>query len=169
MKDPKEIVEHYRHLISSRYKLYGWIAGLIWASGVMFMVLMDDTPLHRAVSSTLQAFGLLMLWYSFRHRYQMLYHFNTRFEDAEERLEKYFISRQTQWDQYALVRIGLMFILGIAMLLCMLLWKESAWARIFASLFITLLLALIIKGWMDFNDGILRHDIQRSLKDQTSE
>ena len=124
------------------------------------MVLMDDTPLHRAVSSTLQAFGLLMLWYSFRHRYQMLYHFNTRFEDAEERLEKYFISRQTQWDQYALVRIGLMFIL---------LWKESAWARIFASLFIALLLALIIKGWMDFNDGILRHDIQRSLKDQTSE
>lgn len=135
----------------------------------MFMVLIDDTQLYRAISSTLQAFGLLMLWYAFRHRYQMLYHFHTRYEDAEARLEKYFNSQQSQWDRYALVRIGLMFILGIAMLLSMLLWKESAWARIFASLFITLLLALIIKGWMDFNDGILRHDIQRNLRDQTSE
>lgn len=169
MKDRKEIVEHYRHLISSRYKLYGWIAGLIWASGVMFMVLIDDTAVHRGISSTLQAFGLLMLWYTFRHRYQMLYHFSSRYEDAEARLEKYFNTKQTQWDRYAIVRIGLMFILGIAMLISMLLWKESAWARIFASLFITLLLALIIKGWMDFSDGILRHDIQRSLKDQTSE
>lgn len=169
MKDRKEIVDHYRHLISSRYKLYGWIAGLIWASGVMFMVLIDDTPLNRGISSTLQAFGLLMLWYTFRHRYQMLYHFSTRYEDPEERLEKYFNTKQTQWDHYAIVRIGLMFILGIAMLIFMLMWKESAWGRIFASLFITLLLALIIKGWMDFNDGILRHDIKRSLKDQTSE
>ncbi len=169
MKDRKEIVEHYRHLISSRYKLYGWIAGLIWASGVILMVLMDDTAVYRGISSTLQAFGLLMAWYSFRHRYQMLFHFNTRYEDAEARLEKYFNTKQSQWDRYTLVRIGLMFILGIAMLLTMLLWKESAWARIFASLFITLLLALIIKGWMDFNDGILRHDIERSLRDQTSE
>lgn len=169
MKDRKEIVEQYRHLISSRYKLYGWIAGLIWASGVMFMVLIDDSQLHRAISSTLQAFGLLMVWYSFRHRYQMLYHFNTRYEDPEVRLEKYFNTKQSRWDRYAIVRIGLMFILGIAMLIFMLLWKDSAWARIFASLFITLLLALIIKGWMDFNDGILRHDIQRSLRDQTSE
>ena len=133
------------------------------------MVLSNVTHIHPAISTTMQAFGLMMLWYTFRHRYLMLYHFNTRFEDAEARLEKYFISRQTQWDHYAIVRLGLMFILGIAMLLCMLLWKESAWTRIFASLFITLLLALIIKGWLDFNDGILRHDIQRSLKDQTSE
>lgn len=169
MKDRKEIVEYYRHLISSRYKLYGWIAGLIWASGVMLMVLTDDTPLYRGSASSLQAFGLLMLWYSFRHRYLMLYHFNTRYEDPETRLEKYFTTKQMQWDRYALLRIGLMFILGITMLLLMLLWKESAWARISASLFITLLLALIIRGWMDFSDGILRHDIQRSLKDQTSE
>lgn len=169
MQDRREIVEQYRHLISSRYKLYGWIAGLIWASGVMLMVFIDATPVYRVTSSTLQAFGLVMLWYSFRHRYQMLYYFNTRNDDPEARLEKYFNSRQSQWDRYSLVRIGLMFVLGIAMLLFLLLWKESAWARIFASLFITLLLALIIKGWMDFNDGILRHDIQRSLRDQTSE
>ena len=169
MQDRKEIVEHYRHLISSRYKLYGWIAGLIWASGVMFMVLIDDSPVHRGISSTLQAFGLLMLWYTFRHRYLMLYHLNTQFSDPEVRVEKYFHTKQTQWDRYALVRIGLMFVLGIAMLIFMLLWKDSAWARILASLFITLLVALIIKGWMDFNDGILRHDIQRSLKDQASD
>jgi hypothetical protein len=165
LKDRKEIVEHYRHLISSRYKLYGWIAGLIWASGVLFM----DTSLHRGISSTMQAFGLLMLWYCFSHRYQMLYHFNTRYEDPEVRLEKYFNTKQVQWDRHALLRTGLMFILGIAMLLSMLLWKESAWTRIFTSLFITLVLSLIIKGWMDFNDGILRHDIHRNLKDQTSE
>lgn len=168
MKDRKEIVEHYRSLISSRYKLYGWIAGLIWVFG-LGMALIDDTPVYLGISSTLQTFGLLMLWYTFRHRYQMLYHFNTRYDDAEVRLEKYFTAQQSLWDRYALIRIGLMFILGIAMLIFMLLWKESAWARIFASLFITLLLALIIKGWMDFNDGILRHDIQRDFRDQTSE
>jgi hypothetical protein len=169
LQDRKEIVEHYRHLISSRYKLYGWIAGVIWASGVMFMLLSVDSPVNRGISSTMQAFGLLMLWYCFRHRYLMLYHFDAQFADAEARLEKYFNTKQTQWERYAIFRLGLMFVLGIAMLIFMLLWRESAWARILASLFITLLVALIIKGWMDFNDGILRHDIQRSLKDQASE
>lgn len=169
MQDRKEIIEQYRHLISSRYKLYGWIAGLIWASGVMLMVFIDDSPVYQSISSTMQAFGLVMLWYSFRHRYQMLYHFNTRYDDAEARLEKYFTSKQSQWDRYFLLRTGLMFILGIAMLLFLLLWKESEWTRLFTSLFITLVLSLIIKGWLDFNDGILRHDIMRSLRDQTSE
>lgn len=169
MPDRKEIIEQYRLLISSRYKLYGWMSGLIWASGVIYMIFIADPPIHRGISSTMQAFGLLMLWYTFRHRYLMLYHFNTQYADAASRLESYFHAKQALWDRYALPRLGLMFILGIGMLICMLMWKDSPWARIFSSLFITLVLFLILKGWMDFNDGILRHDIQRNLKNQTSE
>jgi len=169
LNDRKEIVEKYRHLISSRYKLYGWIAGLIWASGVMLMVIMEDSSVYHGISNSMQAFGLLVLWYSFRHRYKMLYHFNTRYEDAEARLENYFNLKQSKWDRYFLLRTGVMFSLGAAMLLFLVFWKESTWTRISTSLFITLILSLIIKGWMDFNDGILRHDIKRSLRDQTSE
>jgi hypothetical protein len=48
-------------------------------------------------------------------------------------------------------------------------YKESVWTGIVTSLFLTLLLAMILKGWMDFNDEIVLQDIKHTIQDQTSE
>jgi hypothetical protein len=165
----KEIIEKYHHLISSRYKWYGWIAGLVWLSGVFLNAWFDPVPWHSYVTSGMIGLGLGFLWYIFNHRYQMLFHFNPLFEDSFERLEKYLGDKKQRWDNTQLVRFGLMAILVIAMIILLFFAKENKWTGITASVFVILILAFILKGWLDFNDEILLQDIRHDLQDQASE
>ncbi len=169
MEERKEIVEQFRNIISSRYRGYGWIAGIIWLSGVCVNVFLDHSPIASVISNGLILLGSVMLWYCFNHRYQMLHHFSSLNPYPEIRLTNYFEHQQTQWEKYSLFRIGAMSLLGMGMLLCLVFWPTIAWTRITSGLFISFTLALIVKGWLDFTDQILLHDIQRSLKYHTSE
>lgn len=169
MQERKEIIGRFRTIISSRYTGYGWIAGIIWLIGVLVNLLIDYSYSASVISNGLILFGAVMLWYCFNHRYQLLRHFNHVVAYPEMQLTTYFEEQQTQWEKYGLLRMGAMFLLGMGMLLCLVFWPTIAWARIASSLFISLTLCLIAKGWLDFTDQLLLHDIQRSLKDQTSE
>lgn len=99
----------------------------------------------------------------------MLYYYDHRNPDAFELLEKYLLDKRSKWDRTYMLRLGTMLLVGLVMLVLLLFYKESRWAGTVASLFIALILANIIKGWLDFNDEILLHDIRRSMRDQTSE
>jgi hypothetical protein len=156
-------------IISSRYTWYGWIAGLVWASAVFLHGWFDPKGLLAYVTSGMIGLCLGFLYYIFNHRYRILFHFNTRYPDAFERLEKYLSVRRQRWDNLYLIRFGIMLILGLTMLLLLFFFKESKWSGITAVAFISLVLAFIIKGWLDFHDEILLHDIRRSMRDQTSE
>jgi len=169
MQERKEIIERFRNIISSRYRGYGWIAGAIWLTGVCVNVFIDHSPIVSVISNGLILFGSVMLWYCFNHRHQILRHFSSLITYPEIRLTNYFEQQQTQWEKYSLFRIGAMFLLGMGMLLCLVFWPTNAWTMIISSLFISLTLALIMKGWLDFTDQILLHDIQRNLRDHTSE
>lgn len=169
MPERKEIIGRFRKIISSRYRLYGWIAGLIWLSGILVNVLVDHSPIASVISNALILFGSVMLWYCFNHRYQMLHHFSSLSPYPEIRLANYFEQQQIKWENYSLFRIGAMALLAMGMLLCLVFWPTMAWTRITSGLFISFTLVLIVKGWLDFSDQILLHDIQRSLKDHTSE
>jgi hypothetical protein len=128
-------------------------------------------PLHGQIyiASGMIGLGLGFLWYIFNHRYQMLFHFNPRYNDPFERLEKYLFEKKQRWDNTALLRFGLIALLLLAMLTLMIFFKETKWAGIATTLFVGLILAIIIKGWLDFQDGILLQDIRHNLRDHTSE
>lgn len=99
----------------------------------------------------------------------MLYHFNPLDAAPLHQLEVYFEIRKTKWDRYYLLRMGAMSILGFIMILLLVCQRESVWTGITTILFLSLTLVLMIKGWLDFSDTILLHDIRRSLRDQPSE
>lgn len=113
--------------------------------------------------------GMGFLWYCSYHRYQMLSHFDSRYEDAPARLESYLAAKHTKWESQGLLRIGGMCLLGMVMLMLLFTRGDNEWTRLLSGIFVSLILALIIKGWMDFNDQILRHEIHRSFRDQMSE
>jgi len=161
----EEIIVQFRHTISSRYKRTGLFAVMSCAAGILLAVTFSNVAFVTILAGCLNVLGLMLAWYSFNHRYQMLNHFDIQFDDANVRLEKYFEAKQSRWERFSLYRIALMSGIGLAMLVSLFFWKESAWTRIFTSAFIALTLALLVKGWMDFNDEILRHDIMRSLRD----
>lgn len=169
MPEQREIIEDFRHLISSRYRTYGWIAGLIWVAGLLLDTWFEPVSYYRSIISGMQLLGAMLLWYCFNHRYWMLYHFHTLDANPLQQLEAYFEARQKQWDKLYMLRMGTMAILGLAMILLLVYDIHSVWARICTGLFLALTLALMIKGWLDFSDSILLHDIRRSLRDQTSE
>jgi len=126
-------------------------------------------PGHIYIASGLFGLGLGFLWYIFNHRHQMLFHFNQRNDDPYERLEKYLFEKKQRWDNTQLLRIGLMALLLLTMLTLMIFFKETPLTGIASTLFVALILATIIKGWLDFNDGILLQDIRHNLRDHTSE
>lgn len=96
----------------------------------------------------------------------MLKHLEPGHTDAFERLETHFNHGQAQWEKFSVVRIIGNCVLALIMLFLLLFYKESKWTVIAASLFILLLLASMIKGWLNFSDQILLHDIRRSLRDR---
>lgn len=169
LPERSEIIEGFRRLISSRYRTYGWIAGAIWIIGVLLDTWLEPVFFYRSIISGMQLFGLLLLWYCFNHRYWMLYHFNTLDAAPLHQLEMYFETRKAKWDRYYLLRMGAMSILGFIMILLLVYQRESVWTGITTILFLSLTLVLMIKGWLDFSDTILLHDISRSLRDQPSE
>lgn len=169
LPERSEIVEGFRRLISSRYRTYGWIAGAIWISGVLLDIWLEPVFFTRSIISGMQLLGMLLLWYCFHHRYWMLYHFNPHDAAALHQLEVYFETRKTRWDKYYVLRMGAMSILGFLMVMLLVFQRESLWAGITTILFLSLALVLMIKGWLDFSDTILLHDIRRSLRDQPSE
>jgi len=130
MPEREEIIGRFRNSISSRYRWYGWIAGVIWLAGVLVNVFIDESPLASVVSNGLILFGSVMLWYCFNHRYHMLYYFNTIYPDPVAKLSRYFEQQQSQWEKYSLLRIGLMCLLGMGMMLCLVFWPANPWTRI---------------------------------------
>jgi hypothetical protein len=169
LPDRKEIILKYRHFISSRYTLYGLIAGFLWFTGAVLMAWLNPLPGHIYITSGMIGLGLGFLWYIFNHRYQMLIYFNQRHDDPFDRLEKYLVEKKQRWDNTQLIRFGLMALLLLTMLTLLIFFKETPWAGIASTLFVALILATIIKGWLDFNDGILLQDIRHHLRDHTSE
>lgn len=116
-----------------------------------------------------QLFGLVLLWYCLHHRYWMLYHFSHVNTAPLHQLEVYFETRKNRWERYYLMRMGAMAFLGLTMILLLVYQRESVWTSITTVLFLSLTLVLMVKGWLDFSDTILLHDIRRSLRDQPSE
>ncbi len=169
MKDRIEIILRFRRIISTRYVVYGIILGLIILSGIVLQLFLLKFNWMKSISSGLVWVGLGFLWYLLHHRYLMLSHFSTLNEDAAERLENYLKAKQKKWFDLYLAKMGGMCLLALIMLMLLFFWRESVWTGIVTSLFITLLLAMIFKGWMDFNDELLLQDIKHSIRDQTSE
>jgi uncharacterized membrane protein YczE len=165
----RQIVETYSQSISSRYRRYGWTAGIIGAFGIFIHAWFDPIPVFGYFISIMIGLGIGFMVYTLNHRYQLLFHFNKLNPDAFERLEKYLLEKREGWDKTYMLRLGMMSILMITMLLFLFFSKDIKWAAITAALFIGFVLALIIRGWLDFNDEILLHDIRRSIRDQTSE
>jgi hypothetical protein len=137
--------------------------------GVFLNVWFDPLPDHRYFTSGMTGLGLGFVWYVFDHRSRLLFHFHTRYADPFERLEKYLGDKKHQWENTQLIRFGLMALLLLVMLTLLIFFKENKWTGIASALFIAFILATMIKGWLDFLDGILLQDIRHSLRDQTSE
>ena len=169
MPDRKEIIVKYRRFISSRYGWYGLIAGLVFFSGILLYAGLATVPLYAYIASGIIGLGLGFLWYVFNHRYQMLSCFHPRYDDPFERLEQYLVEKKQRWDNTQLIRLGLMTLLLLTMFTLLIFYKDNGWSVITSILFIALILATIIKGWLDFNDGILLQDIRHHLRDHTSE
>ena len=164
-----KVIKTYSALIATRYKWYGWISGFVAVSGVLLYSWCDSMPWQRHFSSGVFGLGIGYLWYFFYQRFQLLSRFHIRHTDPVERLEKYVFNQRERWERTYLFRFVGIAILGATMFFFLFFYKESNWAGITASLFLTLLVALILKGWLDFNEDILLHDIRRNANDHTSE
>ena len=169
MTDQAEIIVKFSQLISSRYRWYGWIAGAVWLAGVFCLTWFNPVYWLTFFANIMMGLGLGFLIYIFNHRYQMLFHFNTRYADPYERLEKYLVEKRQRWEKIQMIRLGLMALLFLTMLTLMFFFKEHSMTLPIVTLFIALILAAYIKGWLDFSDEILLQDIRHSLRDQTSE
>jgi hypothetical protein len=105
----------------------------------------------------------------FRHRKKMLRCFTSRHEYPDALLEDYLQKNKELLLNRHETRIIIGTMLALAMLFCILFLRESHWPQITAGWFICFILAMMIKGWIDFRESILLHDIKRSLRDQPSD
>lgn len=98
----------------------------------------------------------------------MLHYLERSHDNHFRQLENYLEAKQNAWDNNLWVRLIVGVSAGIAMLFLLIINAESYWSMTIASLFIIILLANAILGWINFNDRILLHDIRRSHRDQPS-
>lgn len=164
----EEIIAKYIQIISSRYKWYSGIATASWVIPSLIQVLFDLPDGFLFILEGIVGLGLGFMIYINSHYTRMLNHFDQRYDDPEERLEKYLQEKAIRWDKSQLIRTGLMAVLLLIMLMMLVFFKDKPWAGLSATLFIALILAFYIKHWLDFQDGILMQDIDHSLRDQPS-
>jgi hypothetical protein len=159
----------FRKIISSRYAQYSWIAGLSMA--VCFALGWFLREFIFPFSFFLSA-GVACLIFCidfYRHRKKMLDCFTAQHEYPDALLEEYIQKKKGFLLNRNESRIIIGTVLALAMIFSILFLSESHWARIIAGWFICFILAIMIKGWIDFRESILLHDIKRSLRDQPSD
>lgn len=163
------MIRHFRQVISSGSRFYGWMAaiGMVFCAGLRF--LFKGQPFPEALLNSGIIVSFIFLVHIMIRRQSMLRAMDPLHEDPAGQLESYLRDAQSRWENSIWLRVILGSLLAVAMLFFLFVFKESKWSQISASLFVVFILAVILKGWINFNDQILLHDLQRSNRDQDSD
>jgi hypothetical protein len=165
----KDIILRFRQVIRSRYNTYACIAGavLVFVVGLFFIFKTSGIILSFIFLVFFLSLGTI--WYVLFHRNQMLFRLDSQYPESFQRLEQYVEEMKQKQENFYWIRMVLGCGLAIGMFLFLFLSTESVWTLLFITLFLAMILASMIKGWLDFNDHILMQDFRRSLRDQPSD
>ena len=169
MSEKLSAISGFRKIISSRYKHYIRIAGLsmVVCFALGWFLRGFIFPFSFFLSAGVASLIFCMDFY--RHRKKMLGCFTAQHKYPDALLEDYIQKKRGLLLNRNETRIIAGTLLALAMIFCILFFKESPWPRITAGWFICFILAIMLKGWIDFRESILLHDIKRSLRDQPSD
>ncbi len=168
MTDKADLVVHFRQVIAQRYNLYFVITAVASVIAVLCWNLSVDGTFFHSLSYMTSALFIGMLFRNLSHRYKMLTFLGAAGNAPLPQLENYLLEKQGQWQQHTWSRILLGTIAGLIMILLLVLDGDHFWILTMTSLFIVIILAVIILSWINFNDQLLLHDLQRSQRDQPS-
>lgn len=168
MSEKHSVVIEFRKIISSCYRQYIWIAGLSIVVCFVLGWFLREFIFPSSFFLTAGFASFIFCVDFFRHRKNMLACFIGHQETPVDLLEDYIQKNKAFLLNRNETRIIIGTALALAMLFCILFLKESNWSRITAGWFICFILAIMIKGWIDFRESILLHDFRRSLRDQAS-
>lgn len=168
MTDKADLGVHFREVITRRYNLYLWGTAFASALCLLLLLVLDKKGFTSSLSSMACALSFGLLIRNLNHREKMLRYLEQSHDPHFNQLENYLEGKQTAWDNNLWVRLIVGVSAGLAMLFFLLIHADPYWSMTIASLFIIILLANAILGWINFNDRLLLHDIRRSHRDQPS-
>jgi uncharacterized membrane protein YfcA len=147
-----------------------YLLGTALASAICLLLLLvlDKGGFASSLSSMACALSIGMLIRNFNHREKMLHYLERSQDNQFSELENYLEAKQSLWENNLWIRLIVGVVTGLVMILLILFNADPYWSITIASLFIILILAIAILGWINFNDRLLLHDIRRSHRDQPS-
>lgn len=168
MTNKVDLGGHFREVITKRYNLYLLSTALASAISLLLLLVLDKGSFAFSFSSMVCALSIGLLIRNFNHREKMLHYLERSQGNKFSELENYLEAKQSLWENNLWIRLIVGVVTGLVMILLLLFNADPYWSITIASLFIILILAIAILGWLNFNDRLLLHDIRRSHRDQPS-
>ena len=162
MSDQKEVILKLSHAIASRFSIFKWIAAVSALVSLAVLYYAHLVSVVHSFFAGIFALSVLQFIYWFNHGRTMLHFLRENNDSALPRLETYLENKQERWEKYYWWRVMLVAIYGLIMLFTLIFFKDSRWSPRIAGLFPILVLAFILRGWSQFNDKILLHDVTRN-------
>lgn len=168
MTDRVDLAVNFRLIITKRYRFYAGITGLAITICLLLFWLSTKEGFLASLSTTALAFCIGLMIRNILHTNKMLFYLERSKHDHFNLLENYLEGKQNEWQNNLWLRLLFGGITGFAMFFLLIFFKDTYWTMPVTSLFIVLIVAIAILGWINFNDQLLLHDVQRSHRNQAS-
>lgn len=140
----------------------------ITLAGCVAYLFFKEIILFKIMAMQMAWFGLAFSWYFFNHRYMLISSFQGKNSESVTALEYYLLEHKRRWESLYPYKLLTGCVIAIGFVVSLFISEEELLSQVLAGLFMTYLLAMIIKVWVDFNDQILLQDIRHHFRNHSS-
>jgi len=161
-----DIILQLRRKIANSYFIMGWLAGLSYLLFLGLRIFLGDNPVLKSIFESLYVVAFIKLITIYSHRSKLLALLNPADVDAVSRYEDYISNRQNKWSALLKYRYWSGALLGIAMILSLIISKESRWTMFFMSISLLFFSFILLNSWMMYQDRIWLQQLKNKLSYQ---
>ena len=168
MLGKEEHLQKYRRKISIRYLMLGMIAVCITLTGGITYLYFSEIIIFKVLAMQIAWLGLAFTWYFLNHRFKLLTSLEGKNARSITALEFYLHDHKRRWENLYPFMLLTGCAIAIGFVLSLFNPQGELLSQVLAGLFLTFLLVMIIKVWVDFTDQIFLQDIRHHFKDHSS-
>ncbi len=158
----------YRLLISKRYLFFCGIHAIIILFGCFVFLYYNGVFLLKVMAIQMAWFSLVFIWYLIQHRLTLMKIIDGMARVDVELIETYINGQKRDWEDLLMIRLILGCLIALGFLFTLIFVDATTLSQILGGLFLSYIITMIMKAWLDFHDHILLQDIRHSLKDYSS-
>lgn len=158
----------FRDRIAVRYKWFGWMAGIGIILCLFSSVWWEQITFLRSLLALAAWICYFFLSYIYMHRQRMIDALDKDAYRAEGHFDTYLTGQHQRWEKHAFARLIIGSIL-VAVTLALVIFSTGRLGQWMAALFVSFVLGVMVKNWMQFCEQIMLHDYRRILRDQPAD